>query len=290
MSLLALDLAVAAAAILVGLGPASHGSAPHVAAVGVAGVALLVRRRYPLPVLLVVAVCLAAAVVTPVPLVVAVYSVAARHGASVATGIGVLMASVAQIVTLLNQGQHVLVLVVAVVGVMIVVPGLAGLWMFQRAALLAVLRDRVEEAERTRTLLADQAVSAERRHIAREMHDVVAHRVTAIALQAGALSLHARDERTSQVAETIRTTSATALDELRGILRVLRDDVTQDEAPPTRVRTGLLASIEDLVDEVTATGARVELTLPDPLPEVPDQIHRAVYRVVQATPHLVTDS
>ncbi|WP_410617436.1 sensor histidine kinase [Amycolatopsis sp. lyj-109] len=204
------------------------------------------------------------------------YSVAARHGVSWWTGAAVVVCAVAGNVVQVVREPFQLTTAVLVLVVFLLGPVPAGLWMHQRAALLGVLRDRAEEAERTRTLLADQAVFAERRRIAREMHDVVAHRVTAVALQAGALSLRAPDEKTEQAAETIRATSAVALDELRAVLRVLRDD-----APSGGVDPGVLASLEDLVAEVAATGARVELTLPDPLPAVPGQVGRAVYRVVQ---------
>ncbi|MEV4145947.1 sensor histidine kinase [Amycolatopsis sp. NPDC049691] len=276
--LLALDVAVAAAVIVVTLtggDPRDPHPAFYVPAVFVSGLALLARRRWPFLVLLVAVACLPAGV-TLLPLTVAQYSVAARHGVHWVTGLGVVVAVLAgKVVPALSAPESV-TQVVLVLGFFVFGPVLAGLWMHQRAALLAVLRERAEEAERTRTLLADQAVFAERRRIAREMHDVVAHRVTAVALQAGALSLRAPDEETEQAAETIRATSATALDELRGILRVLRDDAPSSDAGP-----GVLASLEDLVAEVVATGARVELTLPDPLPAVPGQVGRAVYRVVQ---------
>ena len=274
--LLALDVAVAAAVIVVTLtggDPRDPHPALYVPAVLVSGLALLARRRWPFLVLVVAVACMPAGV-TLLPLMVAQYSVAARHGVGWVTGIGLVVAGIAgKVLPVLSAPesftQVVIVLVSFVFG-----PVLAGLWMHQRAALLGVLRDRAEEAERTRTLLADQAVFAERRRIAREMHDVVAHRVTAVALQAGALSLRAPDEQTEQAAETIRATSAVALDELRGILRVLRDDAPDPDP-------GVLASLEDLVAQVAATGARVELTLPDPLPAVPDQVGRAAYRVVQ---------
>jgi signal transduction histidine kinase len=274
--LLALDVAVAAAVIVVTLAggdPRDPHPALYVPAVVVSGVALLARRRWPFLVLLVAVACMPAGV-TLLPLMVAQYSVAVRHGVSVVTGLAVVVAGIAGNVVPVLRDPASFTLIVIVLGFFVLGPALAGLWMHQRAALLGVLRDRAEEAERTRTLLADQAVFAERRRIAREMHDVVAHRVTAVALQAGALSLRAPDEKTEQAAETIRATSAVALDELRGILRVLRDDAP-DAGP------GVLASLEDLVAEVAATGARVELTLPDPLPAVPDQVGRAVYRVVQ---------
>ncbi|WIY00583.1 histidine kinase [Amycolatopsis mongoliensis] len=275
--LLALDVAVAAAVIVVTLtggDPRDPHPALYVPAVLVSGLALLARRRWPFLVLLVAVACMPAGV-TLLPLMVAQYSVAVRHGVSWVTGLAVVVAGVAGKVLPVLSAPESFTQVVIVLGFFVFGPVLAGLWMHQRAALLAVLRDRAEEAERTRTLLADQAVFAERRRIAREMHDVVAHRVTAVALQAGALSLRAPDEKTEQAAETIRATSATALDELRAVLRVLRDDAPAESGP------GVLASLEDLVAQVTATGARVELTLPDPLPVVPDQVGRAVYRVVQ---------
>ncbi|WP_091313805.1 sensor histidine kinase [Amycolatopsis tolypomycina] len=278
--LLALDVAVAVAVIVVSLtggDPRDPHPALYVPAVVFSGVALLARRRWPFVVLLAAVACMPAGV-TLLPLVVAQYSVAARHGVSVLTGVAVVVAGIAGNVVPVLQNPGSFTLVVVVLGTFVLGPVLAGLWMHQRAVLLGVLRERADEAERTRTLLADRAVFAERRRIAREMHDVVAHRVTAVALQAGALSLRAPDEATGQAAETIRATSALALDELRGILRVLRD-APAGEAEDTG--PGVLASLEDLVDGVAATGARVELSLPDPLPAVAGQVGRAVYRVVQ---------
>ncbi|MFJ3234682.1 sensor histidine kinase [Streptomyces sp. NPDC086787] len=154
---------------------------------------------------------------------------------------------------------------------------LLGLWFFQRGALLASLRDRAEQAERERDLLAERAVEAERRRIAREMHDVVAHRVSVIALQAGGLSVSAPDERTAEIAEVIRRASAGALAELRDVLKVLRDDQTPapGSGPPA------LEGVATLVDEATAAGANLRASLPDPLPQVSGAVGRAAYRVVQ---------
>lgn len=279
VALLALDVAVAAAVIVVSLAggdPRDPHPALYVPAVIVSALVLLARRRWPFLVLLVAAGCLFAGV-TLLPMTIALYSVAARHGVSVLTGVATVVTLLGgRVLRVVEEPSAWLTLVVVLV-TFSVGPVLAGLWMHQRARLLAVLRERADEAERTRTLRADQAVFAERRRIAREMHDVVAHRVTAVALQAGALSLRAPDEATERAAETIRAVSATALEELRDILQVLRDDVPEAASPGA----GLLASLEDLVGEVAATGARVELKLPDPLPVVPDQVGRAVYRVVQ---------
>ncbi|MGW0515929.1 sensor histidine kinase [Crossiella sp. NPDC003009] len=239
------------------------------------------RRRFPVLVL-VVALAGIPAGLTLGPATVAVYTVAVRHGLGWITGGCMVLTLIVEFGLRWRYRLDELPAVALSAALFVFAPVLAGLWMNQRAALLAVLRGRAEEAERTRTLLAEQAVSAERRRIAREMHDVVAHRVTAIALQAGALSVTAPDEHTGRTAETIRSVSVTALDELRGILRVLRDEAEEGEPPPSRpTGAGLLGSVEQLVAGALATGARVELQLPDPLPMVPEQVERAVYRVVQ---------
>jgi len=282
VSLFTLDVVVAAFIVLFNLAgkdPVADRIPGHAALAVVAGVALLLRRRFPFAVVLVTAA--GAMVTSALTVMVASYSIAARRGVSLLTVIAAAVAGAAEITVEIVRGYTSLAVAAGTVGLFVVVPGLAGLWMFQRAALLAVLRERADEAERTRTLLADQAVSAERRRIAREMHDSVGHWVTAIALQAGALSVNAPDERTGQFAETIRSSSAAALDELRGILRVLRDDAREGDEPPWRAGKGLHASLEELVKDVVATGARIDLDLTDPLPETSDQVERAVYRVVQ---------
>ncbi|MFE3650116.1 sensor histidine kinase [Streptomyces sp. NPDC059122] len=154
---------------------------------------------------------------------------------------------------------------------------LLGLWVFQRGALLSSLRDRAEQAERERDLLAERAVEAERRRIAREMHDVVAHRVSVIALQAGGLSVSAPDERTAEIAEVIRHSSASALSELRDVLKVLRDD----QPPASSSGPPALDGIATLVDDATTAGANLRADLPDSLPQVSGAVGRAAYRVVQ---------
>lgn len=281
--LAALDLAVAAA--LLAFEFSSHRTAQHnpwyPVAVTALSLALVVRRRFPF-VLLVVAVVGGAAGLTLLPVTVGLYSVAARFGMSLPTLFaGLVVCGVAAELHFRSGGFDLMGAVLQLT-LFLIAPGLAGLWMWQRAELLKVLRDRAEEAERTRTLLAEQAVEAERRRIAREMHDVVAHRVTAIALQAGALSVQAPDERTERTAETIRQVSVTALDELRGILTVLRENTGEDQQRARLAGAGMLASVADLVAEATESGARIErVVLPDPLPEVPAPVGRAAYRVVQ---------
>ncbi|MYW89934.1 sensor histidine kinase [Amycolatopsis rubida] len=246
------------------------------AAVAVMFLAVLLRRRFPLPAMLV---SVGVALATP-PLwgtSVTLYTVASLRGLRWPTAVAVLaetglVVSFSRPSRLPDWKTFGLALVMEVV-----VPVLAGLWMHQRAALLAALRERAEQAERERDLLGERAVTAERRRIAREMHDVVAHRVSIVALQAGALSVRAKDDETAQLAEVIRESGSAALDELRGILKVLRDDGPEPRSLPDPT----LGGVRQLADDLAAAGARVRASLPEPMPDVPDPIGRAAYRIVQ---------
>ncbi|WP_406636351.1 sensor histidine kinase [Amycolatopsis sp. WGS_07] len=244
-------------------------------AVAVTCVAVLLRRRFPLIAMLVT---VGVALATP-PMwatSVTLYTVASVRGLRWPTAVAVLaeiglMASFFRPSTLEDWRSFGISLL------LVVLPALAGLWMHQRAALLAALRDRAEQAERERDLLGERAVTAERRRIAREMHDVVAHRVSIVALQAGALSVRAKDDETAQLAEVIRESSSAALNELRDILQVLRDDGPEPRSLPDPTLSGVL----QLADDLAAAGAQVRASLPDPMPDVPDPVGRAAYRIVQ---------
>lgn len=160
-------------------------------------------------------------------------------------------------------------------GIFVLLPLFAGFWMYQRAKLLAALQGRAEQAERERDLLAERAVTAERRRIAGEMHDVVAHRVSVIALQSGALTMICEDERAKEAAEVIRMNATAALSELRDVLRVLRTEDSEGAPPPG------LGGIRDLVAGTRSAGVAVELELPEAMPEVSTPVERAAYRVTQ---------
>ncbi|WP_051165674.1 sensor histidine kinase [Amycolatopsis orientalis] len=245
-------------------------------AVAATVLAVLLRRRFPLPAMLV---SVGVALATP-PLwgtSVTLYTVASLRGLRWPTAVAVLAETGLLVSFSRPSNLSDWKTFGFAVALMVVVPALAGLWMHQRAALLAALRDRAEQAERERDLLGERAVTAERRRIAREMHDVVAHRVSIVALQAGALSVRAKDDETAQLAEVIRESSSAALNELRDILRVLRDDGPEPRSLPAPS----LAGIRQLVDDLAAAGSRVRASLPDPMPDVPAPIGRAAYRVVQ---------
>lgn len=263
-------------------GVSAHHAAPTllaVCALAVSAPALLLRRRFPwLPVAAAVLVAFTGAVGWVA--CVAGYTAARRWGPCRRLWIAGSVVTLAMIpgyyrgiAGSADRLAYVAVVPLAAVGASV----LLGLWVFQRGALLASLRDRAEQAERERDLLAERAVEAERRRIAREMHDVVAHRVSVISLQAGGLSVSAPDERTAEIAEVIRRTSASALSELRDVLKVLRDH----QPPASGSGPPALDGIATLVDEATATGANLRADLPDPLPQVSGAVGRAAYRVVQ---------
>jgi signal transduction histidine kinase len=236
--------------------------------------ALWVRRRWPL--LAVVGGCVALfAEANSLAVVVGVYTLASRRGPTVSTWTGVL----AVVITLLTAAhidwatEWPFVSLTAVV--ILAIPLLAGLWRFQRAKLLELLRDRAGRARRERALLAQRAVAAERRRIAGEMHDVVAHRVGVIAVQSGALALHSDDKRVEKAAEVIRRNSLAALSELGDVVGVLRDGDSGTESSPG------LGDLRRLVEDARSVGAQIDLRLQEPLPEVPVAVGRAAYRVVQ---------
>jgi len=157
-----------------------------------------------------------------------------------------------------------------------------GMFVRARRQLVWSLHDRAVRAEAEQRLLADQARSAERARIAREMHDVVAHRVSLMVLHAGALEVRP-DLPPAEVARTaglIRATARQALEELRGVIGVLRDEAAPDTAPQTPQPT--LTDISRLVEDSRRAGTNVELEMHVDRPEsAPGALGRDAYRIVQ---------
>jgi signal transduction histidine kinase len=157
-----------------------------------------------------------------------------------------------------------------------------GMYIGSRRELIWTLRNRAERAEEEQELRVGQARSNERARIAREMHDVLAHRISQISMHAGALGfredLSAEEMRAS--ASVIQEKAHEALTDLRGVLGVLRDDHTGAlvSAPlPT------YADLPLLVDEAGHSGLRIDyhdLVLPSGQ-QVPDVVGRTIYRIVQ---------
>jgi len=142
-----------------------------------------------------------------------------------------------------------------------------------RRALRDSLVERAEQAEAEQALRDERARFAERTRIAREMHDVLAHKVTLIALHAGALELKAGEdpEQARQGAALIRVTAREALRELRTVLGVLQAGPGPEMAP--------FADLTALVEASAQAGQEVELH--DQAGPLPPEVARVVYRVAQ---------
>lgn len=142
----------------------------------------------------------------------------------------------------------------------------------------ARLEVRTYELEQARHALADQAVARERARLARELHDVVAHAMSVITVQAGVGGhlIATRPEQAAASLGVIERTGREALNELRRMLVVLRSEAA-GAAPP---QPGV-ADLPLLLDSARATGLRVTVCQTgEPLP-LPPGLGLAVYRVVQ---------
>ncbi len=149
-----------------------------------------------------------------------------------------------------------------------------GLYVSALRALRASWQERAERADTERLLRDEQARAAERTRIAREMHDVLAHKVSLIALHAGALevSAGADADRFRQGAGLIRVTAREALQELRAVLGVL-------QTSPRPAPDDGFADLPALVLAATRAGQRVELR--ERAGPLPPGTARVVYRVAQ---------
>ncbi|MBD3924378.1 sensor histidine kinase [Nocardioides cavernae] len=146
-----------------------------------------------------------------------------------------------------------------------------------RERYVASLVARAEQAERMAEREVELAARDERSRIAREMHDVVAHGLSVIVVQAdGARYAAAKDPDVAVgTLETISATGREALTEMRRLLGLLREGDTGVTPQPG------LGDVRHLVDEARAAGMRVAADLPEPAPDVPDGVGLAAYRIVQ---------
>ena len=124
---------------------------------------------------------------------------------------------------------------------------------------------------------------AERTRIAREMHDVLAHRISLLALHAGGLEVRPDlpPAKVRETAELMRLTARQALEELRGVIGVLREEAGHDPQPPA-APLPTLSDIRRLVEETRLAGARIDFEMQvDQADAVPSALGRDAYRIVQ---------
>ncbi|MER5888879.1 histidine kinase [Streptomyces sp. NPDC001941] len=166
----------------------------------------------------------------------------------------------------------------------VVVPGLVGTAYGQQVRLVRALRERTAASERARELADSEARTQERSSIAAEMHDLVGHRLSLIALHAGGLelALAKADPELRDEAVLLRRTTRDAMRELRQSLGVLGPLGRDTGADVLTDATGTRADIEALVAESRGGGIAVELEWSGPdLDAVATRVRRAVHRVVR---------
>ncbi|GAB2786104.1 histidine kinase [Streptomyces daliensis] len=242
--------------------------------------ALLWRRRLPLTVATTVAVASTVSTLATGVALLALCSLATRRR-PVEIGIVVLVYVIA---AQLGLGLYPLPSQPTPLWVQLALPALSagiavamGMAIGARRVEVRSLRERAESAEREQAARAAQARALERNRIAREMHDVLAHRISLVAMQAGVL-----DHRGNLTADENRVLvrgivdgSHQALEELRDVLGVLRADQSRPEAPPPS-----LDRLPELVADARASGLDVALTTT--VTGTPsDALGRTCYRIVQ---------
>lgn len=149
-----------------------------------------------------------------------------------------------------------------------------------RRAFVDAIRERAERAERTRDEEARRRVAEERLRIARDLHDVVAHHIALVNVQAGVAS-HVMDRRPDQAKEAlahVREASRSALNELRATVGLLRQ--SGDPEAPTEPAPGL-AVLDELLATFRNAGLPVELARADDDGELPAAVDLAAYRIIQ---------
>ncbi|WP_215546990.1 sensor histidine kinase [Amycolatopsis sp. CA-230715] len=156
-----------------------------------------------------------------------------------------------------------------------------GMLVRARRQLVLSLRERARQAEADAPLREEKARHLERERIAREMHDVLAHRISLLSLHAGAMEYRkdATPEELAQAASVIRHSAHHVLGDLRDIIAVLRTEEGGDHTEPPQPTFGELPG---LIEESRAAGVLVTLdNRIDDLTEVPTTTGRNAYRILQ---------
>jgi signal transduction histidine kinase len=246
---------------------------------------LVARRRFPLAVLATVVASGVAFVALDLPpdilwlaIPVAVYSVAAYGDRWVALA-GLVVAEAGLAVVQLTPGRTGASTWVGNMG-FLAAAWLLGHFVGVRRVYVLQLEERTAELEQARQELARRAVVEERLRLARELHDVVAHAMSVIAVQSG-VGAHVADTQPKEAAKAlaaIEATSRAALEELRRLLGVLRqEDEPQGDLAPVPG----LADLDSLLAEVAKAGLAVKLQVHGTRPSLPAGVDLSAYRIVQ---------
>ena len=239
------------------------------------------RRRWPMAVALATSLMATFSASANGPSVLAAVSVATRRRWLEIISLGLFSLVCAQFFPVVHSVDGEPPLLTLALNLFAIVATLAwGMYIGSRRELLWSLRQRAERAEAEQELRLAQSRSNERERIAREMHDVLAHRISQISMHAGALAF--RDDLTADQmrdsASVIRGKAHEALTDLRGVLGVLRDG----SGELTHAPLPTYADVPALVEEARQSGMTVHLDDGlHPAQPVPDAAGRTIYRIVQ---------
>ncbi|MEU8037942.1 histidine kinase [Streptosporangium sp. NPDC049078] len=246
---------------------------------GLGCAATLLRRRWPVPLAVVLLVAGTWAHYLTGPAMVAVFTVAATRPWRVTAWVAALAFAplpvfLWQVAELSGERTGSALTYFALIA------GAIGWGLFRRSRqqLIASLRERAELAEADAELRAEWARRETREEIAREMHDVLGHRLSLLSVHAGALEFNpgAPREEIARAAGVIRESAHLALRDLREVIGILRAGPDEGERPQPE-----LADLARLVAEARATGGRIELTGPPDGRIPPPAVGRTAYRIVQ---------
>ncbi|GAA3817476.1 sensor histidine kinase [Sphaerisporangium flaviroseum] len=268
-----------------GYGPAKAPDALSVTLIVLGLAPLVLRRRWPFVLLCVAAlpqIALAALHYdggsTAVASLILLYTVAAYRGLALSLAAAAVAALAYALKVILdddpaNWTRHTFAMVVAI-AVWVV-----GRSVRLRRAYLAELVDRAERLERARDADTRAARAEERSRIARELHDVVAHHVSVMTVQAAAARkvLDTRPEAAKDALMAIEEMGRTAMREMRGIVGVLRTDGETGELSP---QPGM-GDLPGLVDQMREAGLRAQLWIEGERRILPPGIDLAAYRLIQ---------
>jgi signal transduction histidine kinase len=256
-----------------------------------AGAVLVLRRRAPTAtfaisgalVLALFAVDSTAAAIAVIAPAVALYTLALSRGRiHLAVAVAAAAGAVVLADLFLAGGHGTLTLQTAAHVSLVAIPVLAAEALRNRRAYIQVLLERLEQAEREREEEVERRAQQERLRIARDLHDVVAHTLTTINVQAG-VAAHLLDRDPSPARDalaSIEAESHEALGELRAILGMLREQGNGQAAPLEPAPD--LRSLDALIDQARGTGLDVSFQVEGEQPaEVPGAVQLAAFRIVQ---------
>ncbi|MFI6421754.1 sensor histidine kinase [Streptomyces sp. NPDC050842] len=249
--------------------------------------ALWLRRRWPVGLAVALSLVSIVAPVAGGAVLAALFSVAVRRPFREVAWLGALAVAASTVQVFVRPDPTLNAGIAILLGfVLILLVTAWGMLVRSRRQLVEALRERARRAEAEAELRAAQAQRLAREAIAREMHDVLAHRLTLLSVHAGALEFRpdAPPEQIARAAGVIRDSAHEALQDLREIIGVLRapgenGDGGGDRPQPT------LATLDALVAESRDAGADVVLELDvdiaESAPTVPASTGRTAYRIAQ---------